>query len=94
MMLGYQTSFVARGFAGDSAYLHQLFVKAIQHKGFSFVDILSPCVTYRGKSQYDWIRERMVHLEDDEEYDHTRIEHAWKIANEDKNDEDFSRGNL
>ncbi len=86
IMLGYRTSFVARGFSGDSALLCQLIVKAIQHKGFSFVDILSPCVTYRGKSQYDWIRERRVSLEEDEDYDCTKIEHAWKVANEDTNE--------
>lgn len=82
LMLGYGTTFVARGFAGDSAYLHQLIVKAIQHKGFAFVDILSPCVTYRGKEQYELIREQMVKLEDDPQYDPGNIEHAWKVAGE------------
>ena len=86
IMLGYKTSFVARGFAGDSKYLHQLLVKAIQHKGFSFIDVLSPCITYRGKSQYDLVRERMVYLEDDPNYDRSKLEHAWNIANEDKSE--------
>lgn len=86
IMLGNKTSFIARGFGGDSSYLHQLIVKAIQHKGFSFIDILSPCITYRGKSQYDWIRERMVYLKDNPDYDPTRIEHAWRVAHENKNE--------
>ena len=84
IMLGYRTSFVARGFAGDSAYLHKLIVKAIQHKGFSFVDILSPCVTYRGKGEYNRIRQLMVRLEDDSTYDKTNITHAWRIATEER----------
>ena len=40
-------NFVARGFSGDLAGSARLIVAAIEHPGFSFVEILSPCVTFR-----------------------------------------------
>ncbi len=46
-------SFVARGFAGDPNGSAKLIAQAIEHKGFSFVQILSPCVTFR-PDQADW----------------------------------------
>jgi 2-oxoglutarate ferredoxin oxidoreductase subunit beta len=40
-------SFIARGFSGDPSGLVKLLVEAIQHRGFSFVHVLSPCPTFR-----------------------------------------------
>ncbi len=40
-------SFIARGFSGDQKGLIKLIVDAIEHKGFSLVEIKSPCVTFR-----------------------------------------------
>ncbi len=39
-------TFVARGYAARPKDMQILFREAIQHKGFSFVHILSPCVTF------------------------------------------------
>ena len=46
-------SFVARGFSGDPNGSAKLIAEAINHEGFSFVQILSPCVTFRPE-QTDW----------------------------------------
>lgn len=40
-------NFIARGFSGDPNGVARLLVEAIQHPGFSFVQVLSPCITYR-----------------------------------------------
>jgi len=40
-------NFVARGFSGDPNGCAQLIVEAVRHPGFSFVEIMSPCVTFR-----------------------------------------------
>ena len=48
-------NFIARGFTGDPKGLAQMIVEAVRHPGFSFVDILSPCVTYQPE-QKDWKR--------------------------------------
>jgi len=46
-------SFVARGFTGDPNGLAKILVSAIGHKGFSFVQALSPCPTFRPE-QMQW----------------------------------------
>lgn len=46
MVLVYGASFVARGFSGQPKQLEDIIVKAIQHKGFSFVQVMSPCPTW------------------------------------------------
>jgi len=40
-------SFIARGFSGDPSLLSRLLVQAIRHRGFSFLHVLSPCLTFR-----------------------------------------------
>lgn len=42
----YGATFVARGFSSKQKELTDLIVKAIQHKGFSFLQVLSPCPTF------------------------------------------------
>ncbi|MBK1643973.1 2-oxoglutarate synthase [Thiocapsa imhoffii] len=46
-------SFIARGFAGDPSGLTTLLVAAIEHPGFAFLQVLSPCQTFRPE-QKDW----------------------------------------
>ena len=46
-------NFIARGFSGDPAGTARLIVEAIETPGFSFVEVLSPCVTFR-PDQRDW----------------------------------------
>jgi 2-oxoglutarate/2-oxoacid ferredoxin oxidoreductase subunit beta len=48
VMLAYGTTFVAQGFAADMKTLQALIVEAIKYPGFSYVNVISPCVTYRG----------------------------------------------
>lgn len=51
-------SFIARSFAGDPNGLTRLLVEAIEHQGFSFLHVLSPCRTFRPE-QKEW--KHMVH---------------------------------
>ncbi|MBM3555032.1 MAG: 2-oxoacid:ferredoxin oxidoreductase subunit beta [Alphaproteobacteria bacterium] len=46
-------NFIARGFAGDPNACASLIAEGVRHPGFSFVEILSPCVTFR-PDQRDW----------------------------------------
>lgn len=43
-------SFVARGTVYDVVQLEKLIDQAISHKGFSFVEVISPCPTHFGRS--------------------------------------------
>ena len=62
-------TFVARGFSADQKHLTELIKQAIQHKGFSFLDIFSPCVTYNHDNTFQWFRPRVKKLEEDTGYD-------------------------
>ena len=64
-------TFVGRGFSGEQKHLTELIKQAIQHKGFSFLDIFSPCVTYNKDNTFQWFRPRVKKLEEDAEYDST-----------------------
>jgi 2-oxoglutarate ferredoxin oxidoreductase subunit beta len=46
-------SFIARGFTGDPNGLAKILVAAMEHEGFSFVQALSPCPTFRPE-QMQW----------------------------------------
>lgn len=56
-------NFVARGFSGDPNGLAKMIVEASRHPGFSFVQVLSPCVTFRVE-QRNW--KQLVHGAEDE----------------------------
>ncbi len=71
-------TFVARGFSGDIAQLGEIMRKAIKHRGFSFVDVLQPCVTFNRVNTYDYYREKIYKIEDIKNYDRTDLEHAFK----------------
>ena len=47
MALSAGATYVARGFAGKPNDLAKLIVDGIKHPGFSFIHVLSPCVTFR-----------------------------------------------
>nr|MDP2190551.1 thiamine pyrophosphate-dependent enzyme [Rhodoferax sp.] len=60
-------NFVARAFAGDLHGTAAIIAQAMKHPGFSFVEILSPCVTFRPE-QREWrklVRPAAVDATDD-----------------------------
>jgi 2-oxoglutarate ferredoxin oxidoreductase subunit beta len=71
-------TYVARGFSAEQKHLTELIKNAIQHKGFSFLDIFSPCVTYNHDNTVQWFRPRVKKLEDNPAYDPT----DWNAAME------------
>lgn len=46
LMLTSNASFIARGFAGKIDHLSGLMKQAIEHKGFSFLEVMQPCVSF------------------------------------------------
>lgn len=62
LAISQDASFVGRGYAGDGDHLKKLIKDAILHKGFSFLDILQPCVSFDHKHTYGWYQERVYHL--------------------------------
>ena len=69
LALASDVTFLARGFAGDVGHLSALLKMGIEHRGFSLIDILQPCVSFNHKNTYQWYRERVYKVEDESGYD-------------------------
>lgn len=50
MALTLGATFVARSFSGDAAQLVPILKTGLTHRGFAFVDVISPCVVYNDHS--------------------------------------------
>jgi 2-oxoglutarate ferredoxin oxidoreductase subunit beta len=64
-------TYVARAFSGKQKHLVEILKGAIEHRGFSFVDVFSPCVTYNKDNTFKWFNPRIKILEEEEGYDPT-----------------------
>ena len=58
-------SWVARGFSGDMKGLTELINGAIDHNGFSFLNVMSPCVTWRGDDEFKRLKAMQKPLPED-----------------------------
>jgi 2-oxoglutarate ferredoxin oxidoreductase subunit beta len=63
-------TWVGRGFSGDVKTLTKLITAAISHHGFAFLNVMSPCVTWRGDDQFKVLKQKLQYLPED--YDPTR----------------------
>ncbi|MEM4511417.1 MAG: thiamine pyrophosphate-dependent enzyme [Nanopusillaceae archaeon] len=70
-------TFVARGYALWIDHLSYIFKEAILHKGFAFVDIIQPCITFHDTREY--YEKRMYKLEDIK-YDPKNLKNAIEKA--------------
>jgi 2-oxoglutarate ferredoxin oxidoreductase subunit beta len=80
-------TFVAQSFSGDKAQLIPLIKAALSHSGFSFINVVSPCVTFNNNAgstkSYDYVREHNEALSSLDfvpvkeeiltDYDHTKL---------------------
>lgn len=59
-------TFVARSFSGDKAQLVPIIKAGLTHKGFAFVDVISPCVTFNdhegSTKSYAYTREHQLEV--------------------------------
>lgn len=62
-------TFVAQSFSTDIKELTAIIEAGIQHKGFSIINVFSPCVTYNKVNTYDWFKENLTKLSDIDGYD-------------------------
>jgi 2-oxoglutarate/2-oxoacid ferredoxin oxidoreductase subunit beta len=63
--------FVAQSFSSDLKELTSIIEQGINHKGFSFINVFSPCVTFNKVNTYEWFKENIVKLDSIEGYDPT-----------------------
>jgi len=61
-------TFVARSFSGDKAQLVPLLKAALTHRGFAFLDVISPCVAFNNHNgstkSYSYVRSHMESITD------------------------------
>jgi len=73
-------SWVGRGFSGDVKGTTELMKLAIRHHGFAFLNIISPCVTWRGDHQTKELRAKLATLPAD--HDRTNRTAALRFTSE------------
>ncbi|TYP77574.1 2-oxoacid:ferredoxin oxidoreductase subunit beta [Paenibacillus methanolicus] len=64
-------TFVAQSFSSDLKQLTALIEAGLNHKGFSLINVFSPCVTFNKVNTYDWFKENIVNLDQFPDYDPT-----------------------
>ena len=80
-------TFVARAFSGDLKHLSYVIKEAIDHRGFAFVDVLSPCITFNKNQTFNYFREKVQKLEDmghDKEDYFAALDYSNQRFNKDK----------
>jgi 2-oxoglutarate/2-oxoacid ferredoxin oxidoreductase subunit beta len=80
LAISFGASWVGRSFSGDVKGSTELMKRAIDHHGFAFLNMISPCVTWRGDDQHKQIRARLRPLPAD--HDASSRETAMRLTNE------------
>ena len=75
-------TFIAQAFAGDLTSTSALIKQGIEHKGFSLINILQPCVTFNKINTYHYYFSRTYRLSAD--YDSANYNEAFLKAEEDR----------
>jgi len=82
MALTAGATFIANGFSSDVVGLGNIIASAIKHKGFSFVNVMSPCVTFNKLNTYDFYKNQAYKVEESADYNPMSYENALIIASE------------
>lgn len=82
MALSLNAGFVAQAFSSDLKQLTNIIEAGIKHKGFSLINVYSPCVTYNKINTYEWFKEHLVNLDEDENYDNSNRAQAMQALME------------
>jgi 2-oxoglutarate ferredoxin oxidoreductase subunit beta len=77
IVLASGATFVARGYVGKIKHLQELFKEAIRHEGFSFIQVMQPCVTFLNTFK-EW--NELAYIMED--HDPSDFDAAWKRAQE------------
>lgn len=78
LAIALDASFVARAFIGDIDRTKIILKNAIEHRGYSLIDVLQPCVSFNRVNTYEWFRENTYYLE--KNYDLENRTEAFKRA--------------
>jgi len=80
LMLTFGAGFVAQAYAADQRGMQRLFGAAMAHRGFSYVNVISPCPTFRGgMGIYKDLRGMLAPLKE-AEHDTADFDGAMRVA--------------
>ena len=65
LAISFGATWVGRAFSGDLKGTVELMVKRFQHNGFAFLNVMSPCVTWRGDDQFKTLKAKQRQLPED-----------------------------
>jgi 2-oxoglutarate ferredoxin oxidoreductase subunit beta len=57
-------TFIAQSFSSDAQRHAEIVQQAVEHDGFGFVNVFSPCVTFNDVDTYDYFRDSLVDVAD------------------------------
>ncbi len=77
-------TFIAQSFSSDAQRHTEIVQQAIEHDGFGFVNVYSPCVTFNDVDTYDYFRDTIVDLEDEDHDSTDRDAAAERITDSEK----------
>lgn len=82
LVMALNPSFVARTFSGDVKHMTETFRQGIQHRGFSFIEVLQSCPTYNKATPHEWYMQRVYDVNTIENYDPTNFIWANEVADD------------
>jgi 2-oxoglutarate/2-oxoacid ferredoxin oxidoreductase subunit beta len=82
LAISFGATWVGRGFSGDVKGTAELMKLAILHHGFAFLNLISPCVTWRGDDQFKALRAQLRAVP--EGHDRADRAAALRLTNEDE----------
>ncbi len=82
LCLTYGATYVAQAYSSEGKVMQELIKNAILHKGFSFIDIISPCPTFNKINTFDSYKGNLERVPED--HDATDLMAALALANKPK----------
>lgn len=79
LALSQGATFIAQGFSANLPQLSKLITAGMQHKGFSVINILQPCVTFNKVNTYGYYFQKTYNLEN---HDSSNFSAALQVAQE------------
>jgi 2-oxoglutarate ferredoxin oxidoreductase subunit beta len=80
MALAAGATFVAQSFSSNLKQMTMIIEEGMKHKGFSMINIFSPCVTFNKFNTYEWFKENIVDLDEIPGYDSSnRVQAMTKL---------------
>ncbi len=82
-MLTFGATFVAQTYAGNLKHMSDIIKQAISHRGFSFVNIISPCPTYNKVDTFKYYKDKTIDINENGHKEIDNLQKALELAMKD-----------